>query len=192
MRCCRGVRRLLPAWQLSDAESLAAQQHACVRGVHAVQVIVCCGYWDNSIRCYSSEEGRLLQSVRVHKDIVTCVELGSDGRTLASGARAIPHLLGPLRRCCSTGALRASVRLSATCFSKQEKVLRALPCLPAAALMTGHRQRAPASGLRPPADLRSWGSGFPDAACSVPSMSAEVLADCGAGDWVALTDDPTS
>ena len=50
------------------------------------KVIVCCGYWDNSIRCYSAEEGRLLQSVRVHKDIVTCVEVGSDGRTLASGA----------------------------------------------------------------------------------------------------------
>ena len=52
-----------------------------------VQVVVCCGYWDNSIRCYSSEEGRLLQSVRVHKDIVTCIEVGSDGRTLASGVR---------------------------------------------------------------------------------------------------------
>ena len=63
----------------------------CVVG--AVQVIVCCGYWDNSIRCYSSEEGRLLQSVRVHKDIVTCIELGSDGRTLASGVRALPRLL---------------------------------------------------------------------------------------------------
>ena len=49
-------------------------------------MIACCGYWDNSIRCYSAEEGRLLQSVRVHKDIVTCIELGSDGRTLASGA----------------------------------------------------------------------------------------------------------
>lgn len=49
---------------------------------------MCCGYWDNSIRCYSSEEGRLLQSVRVHKDIVTCIEVGSDGRTLVSGA---PH-----------------------------------------------------------------------------------------------------
>ena len=48
---------------------------------------MCCGYWDNSIRCYSSEEGRLLQSVRVHKDIVTCIEVGSDGRTLASGVR---------------------------------------------------------------------------------------------------------
>jgi len=59
-----------------------------MRECNALQVIACCGYWDNSIRCYSSEEGRLLQSVRVHKDIVTCIEVGSDGRTLASGMKA--------------------------------------------------------------------------------------------------------
>ena len=51
-----------------------------------LQVIASCGYWDNSIRCYSSEEGRLLQSIRQHKDIVTCIEAGSDGCTLATGA----------------------------------------------------------------------------------------------------------
>lgn len=59
-------------------------------------MIACCGYWDNSIRCYSSEEGRLLQSVRVHKDIVTCIEIGSDGRTLASGL----HSLFLVLHCC--------------------------------------------------------------------------------------------
>ncbi len=58
-----------------------------MRECNALQVIACCGYWDNSIRCYSSDEGRLLQSVRVHKDIVTCIEVGSDGRTLASGMK---------------------------------------------------------------------------------------------------------
>lgn len=57
------------------------------------QVIASCGYWDNSIRCYSSEEGRLLQSIRQHKDIVTCIEAGSDGRTLATGELLSPHLL---------------------------------------------------------------------------------------------------
>ena len=43
------------------------------------------GYWDNSIRCYSVDDGRLVQSLRQHKDIVTCVALGSDGVTLLSG-----------------------------------------------------------------------------------------------------------
>ena len=50
-----------------------------------LQVIVSCGYWDNSIRCYNVDDGRLLQSLRQHKDIVTCVSLGSDGCTLVSG-----------------------------------------------------------------------------------------------------------
>jgi WD40 repeat protein len=54
-----------------------------------LQVIASCGYWDNSIRCYSSEEGRLLQSLRQHKDIVTCIALGSDGTTLVSGGAAL-------------------------------------------------------------------------------------------------------
>ena len=60
---------------------------------------MCCGYWDNSIRCYSSEEGRLLQSVRVHKDIVTCIEVGSDGRTLASGVRPPLPLAADTKHC---------------------------------------------------------------------------------------------
>ncbi len=58
-----------------------------------LQVIVSCGYWDNSIRCYSSEEGRLLQSIRQHKDIVTCIEAGSDGCTLATGDSPLTILL---------------------------------------------------------------------------------------------------
>ena len=59
-------------------------------------MIACCGYWDNSIRCYSSEEGRLLQSLRQHKDIVTCIALGSDGTTLVSGRGALPCLASSL------------------------------------------------------------------------------------------------
>lgn len=49
-----------------------------------------CGYWDNSVRCYSVDTGRLLQSVRQHKDIVTCLALGSEGSTLVSGAPVDP------------------------------------------------------------------------------------------------------
>ena len=54
-----------------------------------MQVIVSCGYWDNSIRCYGVDDGRLLQSLRQHKDIVTCIALGSDGCTLLSGTSCI-------------------------------------------------------------------------------------------------------
>ncbi|KAL3153517.1 hypothetical protein ABBQ38_011848 [Trebouxia sp. C0009 RCD-2024] len=48
---------------------------------------VCCGYWDNTIRCYNTDEGRLLQSLRQHKDIVTCVAAGTDSQTIVSGSR---------------------------------------------------------------------------------------------------------
>ncbi|KAK9824084.1 hypothetical protein WJX72_007613 [[Myrmecia] bisecta] len=51
------------------------------------QIIASCGYWDNSIRCYAVDDGRLLQSLRQHKDIVTCIAVGNDGRTLVSGSR---------------------------------------------------------------------------------------------------------
>ena len=51
------------------------------------RTVVCCGYWDNSIRCYTTDEGRLLQSLHQHKDVVTCVAAGADSRTVVSGSR---------------------------------------------------------------------------------------------------------
>ncbi|KAL0021859.1 hypothetical protein WJX77_009077 [Trebouxia sp. C0004] len=51
------------------------------------RTVVCCGYWDNSIRCYTTDEGRLLQSLHQHKDVVTCVASGTDSRTVVSGSR---------------------------------------------------------------------------------------------------------
>ena len=51
----------------------------------AAQVVVSCGFWDNSLRCYGTEDGRLLQTLRHHKDIVTCVALSSSGTALVSG-----------------------------------------------------------------------------------------------------------
>jgi hypothetical protein len=56
-------------------------------------VVASCGYWDNSIRCYGAEDGRLLQALRQHRDIVTCLALGSDGATLASGGAPCPFLI---------------------------------------------------------------------------------------------------
>ena len=60
--------------------------YSLLRVAYEAQVIVSCGYWDNSIRCYNVDDGRLLQSLRQHKDIVTCIAVGSDGCTLVSGA----------------------------------------------------------------------------------------------------------
>ncbi|KAK9806574.1 hypothetical protein WJX73_003713 [Symbiochloris irregularis] len=67
------------------AADLDSEQCHCV--LPAGQVVVSCGFWDNSLRCYGTEDGRLLQTLRHHKDIVTCVALASSGTTLVSGSR---------------------------------------------------------------------------------------------------------
>lgn len=58
----------------------------CYTTLPGAKLVASCGYWDNSVRCYSVEDGRLLQSLRQHKDIVTCIAVGADGETLVTGA----------------------------------------------------------------------------------------------------------
>lgn len=57
-----------------------------------MQAIVSCGFWDNSIRCYAVDDGRLLQTLRQHKDIVTCIAVAGNGTSLVSGSTPLlPH-----------------------------------------------------------------------------------------------------
>lgn len=42
-----------------------------------------CGFFGG--RCHAVEDGRLLQSLAQHKDLVTCIAASSDGRTVVSG-----------------------------------------------------------------------------------------------------------
>ncbi|DBA78126.1 TPA: hypothetical protein ACH3X2_008097 [Trebouxia sp. C0005] len=63
------------------------EAHPCFAVLPGGRTVVCCGYWDNTIRCYTTDEGRLLQSLHQHKDIVTCVAAGTDSRTVVSGSR---------------------------------------------------------------------------------------------------------
>nr|GEY18261.1 hypothetical protein [Tanacetum cinerariifolium] len=48
--------------------------------------LVSCGNWENSFQLISLNDGRLVQSVRQHKDVVSCVYVTSDGSTLATGS----------------------------------------------------------------------------------------------------------
>ncbi|KAK9837038.1 hypothetical protein WJX84_000368 [Apatococcus fuscideae] len=59
----------------------------CYTTMPGAKLVASCGYWDNSVRCYSVEDGRMLQSLRQHKDIVTCIAVGADGETLVTGSR---------------------------------------------------------------------------------------------------------
>ena len=75
------VPRLLGTPFAADLES-----GHCYTTMPGAKLVATCGYWDNSVRCYSIEDGRLLQSLRQHKDIVTCIAVGADGETLVTGA----------------------------------------------------------------------------------------------------------
>ena len=55
-----------------------------------------CGYWDNSVKCSHLTDGRTLQSLRTHSDVVTCLALSEDGGTLVTGSRDTTLMVWPL------------------------------------------------------------------------------------------------
>ena len=48
----------------------------------------CCGFWDNSVKCYSLEANcaRLLQTIHTHTDVVTCLAISPDNTLLVTGS----------------------------------------------------------------------------------------------------------
>lgn len=51
------------------------------------KMILSCGHWDCSIKCSWLDNSRPPQSLREHKDLVTCLALGADGRTFVTGSK---------------------------------------------------------------------------------------------------------
>lgn len=48
--------------------------------------LISCGNWENSFQVISLSDGRVVQSIRQHKDVVSCVAVTSDGSILATGS----------------------------------------------------------------------------------------------------------
>ncbi|KAJ8762560.1 hypothetical protein K2173_007999 [Erythroxylum novogranatense] len=48
--------------------------------------LISCGNWENSFQVISLNDGRVVQSIRQHKDVVSCVAVSSDGSVLATGS----------------------------------------------------------------------------------------------------------
>ncbi|KAH7652235.1 Concanavalin A-like lectins/glucanases protein [Dioscorea alata] len=48
--------------------------------------LVSCGNWENSFQIISLNDGRIVQNIRQHKDVVSCVAVTSDGSILATGS----------------------------------------------------------------------------------------------------------
>ncbi|XP_062179129.1 BEACH domain-containing protein B-like [Phragmites australis] len=48
--------------------------------------LILCGNWENSFQIISLSDGRIVQSIRQHKDVVGCVAVSSDGNVVATGS----------------------------------------------------------------------------------------------------------
>ncbi|GAV66852.1 WD40 domain-containing protein/Beach domain-containing protein/Laminin_G_3 domain-containing protein [Cephalotus follicularis] len=48
--------------------------------------LISCGTWENSFQVLSLNDGRMVQSIRQHKDVVSCVAVTADGSILATGS----------------------------------------------------------------------------------------------------------
>ena len=46
-----------------------------------------CGYYDRSVRCSATADGRTAQVLRAHADVVSCLSLADGGAYLVTGSR---------------------------------------------------------------------------------------------------------
>eukprot|EP01102_Stenamoeba_stenopodia_P003313 TRINITY_DN1325_c0_g1_i2.p1 TRINITY_DN1325_c0_g1~~TRINITY_DN1325_c0_g1_i2.p1 ORF type:complete len:734 (+),score=167.59 TRINITY_DN1325_c0_g1_i2:1-2202(+) len=60
---------------------------SCFAVTNDGKMIISCGHWDNSFKCTIIESSKQTQSITKHKDIVTCLALGEDGKTLITGSK---------------------------------------------------------------------------------------------------------
>ncbi|KJE96189.1 neutral sphingomyelinase activation associated factor [Capsaspora owczarzaki ATCC 30864] len=81
-------------------------------------VLVTCGYWDNSFKCYALDSGKLLQSVHSHRDVVTCMAMSADGTLLVTGSRDSTVRVWPW----STKKQRCADQPSSTLFGHEHMV----------------------------------------------------------------------
>ncbi|KAG8369183.1 hypothetical protein BUALT_Bualt15G0124700 [Buddleja alternifolia] len=70
---------------LADNFELGAQCFATLQ-TPSENFLISCGNWENSFQVMSLSDGRMVQSVRHHKDIVSCVAVTADGSILATGS----------------------------------------------------------------------------------------------------------
>uniref|UniRef100_A0A0D9WT97 BEACH domain-containing protein n=1 Tax=Leersia perrieri TaxID=77586 RepID=A0A0D9WT97_9ORYZ len=54
--------------------------------INGDKYLILCGNWENSFQIISLTDGRIVQSIRQHKDVVSCVAVSSDGNVVATGS----------------------------------------------------------------------------------------------------------
>ncbi|CAL5385752.1 unnamed protein product [Camellia sinensis] len=70
---------------LAENVELGAQCFATLQ-TPTENFLISCGNWENSFQVISLSDGRMVQSIRQHKDVVSCVAVTSDGTILATGS----------------------------------------------------------------------------------------------------------
>ncbi|XP_021759768.1 BEACH domain-containing protein B-like isoform X1 [Chenopodium quinoa] len=70
---------------LAETAKLGAQCFATLQ-TPSENFLVSCGNWDNSFQLVSLSDGRVVQSIRRHKDVVSSVAVSSEGSILATGS----------------------------------------------------------------------------------------------------------
>ncbi|OUZ99745.1 BEACH domain [Macleaya cordata] len=70
---------------LADNVVLGSQCFATMQ-IPSENFLISCGNWENSFQVISLNDGRVVQSIRQHKDVVSCIAVTSDGSILATGS----------------------------------------------------------------------------------------------------------
>ena len=73
------------------------------------RLLFSCGYWDHSCKCSSLADGRLLQSVRGHADVVCCLAISEDGSTLVTGSRDTTLMVWSVSHSSALGSSRPPI-----------------------------------------------------------------------------------
>ncbi|XP_024315441.1 BEACH domain-containing protein B [Brachypodium distachyon] len=62
------------------------RQFLATMQINSDKYLILCGNWENSFQIISLCDGRIVQSIRQHKDVVGCVAVSSDGNVVATGS----------------------------------------------------------------------------------------------------------
>ncbi|KAK2659945.1 hypothetical protein Ddye_006478 [Dipteronia dyeriana] len=86
--------------------------------------LISCGNWENSFQVISLNDGRMVQSIRQHKDVVSCVAVTADGSILATGSYDTTVMVWEVLR---TKSLEKRVRNNQTELPRKDYVIVEAP-----------------------------------------------------------------
>lgn len=86
--------------------------------------LISCGNWENSFQVISLSDGRMVQSIRQHKDVVSCIAVTSEGSILATGSYDTTVMVWEVYR----GKTEKRIRNSQPELPRKNYVIIETPC----------------------------------------------------------------